>query len=185
MVELIQNESSFDDDKVTQDTFLSSVKSWYQDKGVHIGVEKVYSTPKEGNFGKYTLFTLKCSILSDMPKCRARVLDDNGKVVMGEDNLGNEIEEIEIIDDAQEVTFFLFCNADKENEDVLVCGKNTGLADFVRPVFISTGEIPSDYKGGLKFTEEEFLEALEGYECYVKWGKNERAKKPHPVAVNL
>ena len=96
MVELIQNESSFDDDKVTQDTFLSSVKSWYQDKGVHIGVEKVYATPKEGNFGKYTLFTLKCSILSDMPKCRARVLDDNGKVVMGEDNLGNEIEEIEI-----------------------------------------------------------------------------------------
>lgn len=185
MVELIQEENNFEDDKVTQDTFLSSIKSWYNDKGIHCGVEKVYTTAKEGQFGKYTLFTLKCSILDDMEKCRARVLDDDGKVVMTEDNMGNEIEEIEIISDPQEVTLFLFVNHDKENENVLVCGKNSGLADFVRPVFISCGEIPSDFTGGIRFTEEEFVEALDGYECFVKYGKNERAKKPHPVAVNL
>ena len=76
-------------------------------------------------------------------------------------------------------------NHDKENDGVLVCGKNSGLADFVRPVFISSGLIPSDCNSGLKFTEEEFLEALDGYEAYIKYGKNERAKKGHPVAVNL
>ena len=185
MVELIEESSNFEDDKVTQDTFLSSVKSWYNDKGIHCGVEKVYVTQKDGNFGKYSLFTLKCSILDDMEKCRARVIGEDGKVVMTEDNMGNEIEEIEIIKDPQEVTFFLFVNHDKENENVLICGKNSGLADFVRPVFISSGEIPSDYQGGLKFTEEELVEALDGYECFVKYGKNERAKKGHPVAVNL
>lgn len=185
MVELIEESSNFEDDKVTQDTFLSSVKSWYNDKGIHCGVEKVYVTQKDGNFGKYSLFTLKCSILDDMPKCRARVIGEDGKVVMTEDNMGNEIEEIEIIQDPSMVTFFLFCNHDKENDGVLVCGKNSGLADFVRPVFISSGEIPSDYQGGLKFTEEEFVEALDGYECFIKYGKNERAKKGHPVAVNL
>lgn len=184
MVEIIKSESSFEEDRVTQDTFLSSVKSWHKN-GVHCGVEKVYTTEKEGKFGKYTLFTLKCSILDDMPKCRARVLDDEGKVIMEEDNLGNEVEKIEIIDDAQEVTLFLFCNHDKENDEVLVCGANSGLADFVRPCFVSSGLIPSDCKDGLKFTEEEFVEALDGYECYIKWGKNERANKPHPVAVNL
>lgn len=185
MVEIIKSETNFEDDKVTQDTFLSSIKSWYNDKGIHCGVEKVYVTQKDGNFGKYTLFTLKCSILDDMEKCRARVLDDNGKVVMTEDNMGNDIEEIEIISDPQEVTLFLFCNHDKENENVLVCGANSGLADFVIPVFISVGELPSNFKDGIKFTEEELVEALEGYECHIKWGKNKRAKKPHPVAVNL
>ena len=34
-------------------------------------------------------------------------------------------------------------------------------------------------------TEEEFVEALDGYECFIKYGKNKRASKPHPVAVNL
>lgn len=187
MVELIKEELKFEDDKVTQDTFLSSVKSWYNDTGIHVGIEKIYVSEKEGQFGKYSLFTLKCSILDDMEKCRARVLDDDGKVVMEEDNLGEEVEKIEIISDPQEVTFFLFVNHSKEEEEegILVCGRNSGLADFIRPCFISSGLIPSDFVGGVKFTEEELLEALDGYECYIKYGKNERAKKPHPVAVNL
>lgn len=187
MVELLQEQSSFDDDKVTQETFLSSVKSWHKQEGVHCGVEKVYTKEKEGKFGLYTLFILKCSILDDMPKCRARVLDDEGHAILEEDNLGNEVEKIEIISDPQEVTFYLYCNHSKEEgeEGVLVAGATGGLADFVRPCFISSGIIPSDWTGGLKFTEEELLEALDGYECYIKYGKNERAQKPHPVAVNL
>ena len=186
MVELIKEEITFEDDRVTQDTFLSSIKSWYNDTGIHTGVEKVYVKEKEGQFGKYTLFTLKCSILDDMEKCRARVLDDEtGKVVMEEDNLGNEVEKIEIISDPSEVTLFLNINHDKDNDNILVCGRNSGLGEFIRPVFASSGIIPSDFEGGLKFTVEELEEALDGYECMLKYGKNERAKKPHPVAVNL
>ena len=184
MVEMLQSESSFEEDRVTMNTFLSSVKSWHKKDGVHCGVEKIYVTQKDGNFGKYSLFTLKMSILDDMKKCRARVLDDDGKVVMTEDNLGNEIEKIEIIDDAQEVTFFLFANHDKEEDGVLVCGGNSALAEFVRPVFVSSGELPSDFTGGIKFTEEELVEALDGYECYVKCGVNKN-KKMYPIAVNL
>lgn len=184
MVELIESEVNFEDDKVTQDTFLSSVKSWYP-KGIHCGIEKVYLTEKEGNFGKYTLVTLKCSILDDMEKCRARVLGKDGKVKMVEDNLGNEVEDIEIINDPQEVTFFLYVNHDNEDDDVLICGANSGLADFIKPCFVSSGLIPSDWTGGVKFTREELKEALEEYECLIQYGKNKRAKKPHPVAVNL
>ena len=184
MVEILEEKSSFDEDRVTQNTFLSSVKSWHKKDGVHCGVEKIYISKKEGNFGKYSLFTLKMSILDDMPKCRARVLDDDGKVVMEEDNLGNEVEKIEIIDDAQEVTFFLFCNHDKEEDNVIVCGGNSALAEFVIPVFISSGELPSDFKGGIKFTEEELQEARDGYEAYIKCGVNKNGKL-YPVAVNL
>lgn len=184
MVEMLEEKSSFDEDRVTMNTFLSSVKSWHKKDGVHCGVEKVYISEKEGQFGKYTLFTLKMSILDDMPKCRARKLDDEGQVVMTEDNLGNEVEEIEIIDDAQEVTFFLFCNHDKEEENVLVCGGKSALAEFVRPVFISSGELPSDFTGGIKFTVEELEEALDGYEAYIKCGVNKNGKM-FPIAKNL
>jgi hypothetical protein len=124
------------------------------------------------------------SILDDMPKCRARVLDDDGQVKMTEDNLGNEVEEIEIIDDADAVTFFLFCNHDKEDENVLVCGGNSALAEFVRPCFISSGEIPSDFTGGIKFTVEELEEALDGYEAMIQCGVNKNGKM-YPIAVNL
>ena len=184
MVELVKSESNFDEDRVTMNTFLSSVKSWHKKDGVHCGVEKVYTKQETGKFGKYTLFTLKMSILDDMPKCRARVLDDDGKVVIEEDNLGNEVEKIEIIDDADAVTFFLFANHHKENDEVLVCGGNSALAEFVRPVFVSSGEIPSDWNDGVNFTEEELVEALDGYECYVKCGVNKN-KKMYPIAVNL
>ena len=184
MVEMLEEKSSFDEDRVTMNTFLSSVKSWHKKDGVHCGVEKVYTKEEQGQYGKYTLFTLKMSILDDMPKCRARVLDDNGKVVIEEDNLGNEVEKIEIIDDAQEVTFFLFANHDKEEDGVLVCGGNSALAEFIRPVFVSSGELPSDFTGGIKFTEEELVEALDGYEAYIKCGVNKN-KKMYPIAVNL
>lgn len=184
MVEMLQDQSSFDEDRVTMNTFLASVKSWHKKTGVHCGVEKIYTKEETGKYGKYTLFTLKMSILDDMPKCRARVLDDNGKVVIEEDNLGNEVEKIEIIDDAQEVTFFLFANHDKEEDGILVCGGNSALAEFIRPVFVSSGELPSDFNGGIKFTEEELVEALDGYECYVQCGVNKN-KKLYPIAVNL
>ena len=184
MVELLENKSSFDDDRVTMNTFLSSVKSWHKKDGVHCGVEKVYTKEEQGKFGKYTLFTLKMSILDDMPKCRARKLDDDGKVIMTEDNLGNEVEEIEIIDDAQEVTFFLFGNHDKDEDGVIICGGNSALAEFIRPVFQSVGEIPSDFNGGIKFTEEELVEALDGYEAYIQCGVNKNGKM-FPIAVNL
>ncbi len=184
MVELLESQSSFDEDRVTMNTFLSSVKSWHKKTGVHCGVEKVYTKEEQGKFGKYTLFTLKMSILDDMPKCRARKIDDDGKVVMIENNLGDEVEDIEIIDDAQEVTFFLFCNHDKEEDGILVCGGNSALAEFVRPVFVSCGEIPSDFSGGIKFTQEELEEALDGYECMVHCGINKN-KKMYPIAKNL
>jgi len=184
MVEMLEEQGQFEADRVTMNTFLSSVKSWHKKNGVHCGVEKVYTKEEQGQYGKYTLFTLKMSILDDMPKCRARVLDDNGKVVIEEDNLGNEVEKIEIIDDADAVTFFLFCNHDKEEDDILVCGGNSALAEFIRPVFVSSGELPSDFKGGIKFTEEELVEALDGYEAMIHCGVNKN-KKMYPIAENL
>lgn len=184
MVELIQTSSDFEDDAVTQETFLSSVKSWYP-QGVHIGVERFYMNEKEGQWGKYLSIALKCSILEDMDKCRARVLDKQGKVVKEENAMGETVDKIEIIDDAQEVTLFLSIKFDQENEELLNVGGGQGVADFIRPCFVASGLIPSDWKGGLKFTQEELEEALEEYECLIQYGMNKRAKRPHPVAKNL
>ena len=184
MVEMLESQSSFEDDRVTMNTFLSSVKSWHKKTGVHCGVEKVYTKEETGKYGKYTQFTLKMSILDDMPKCRARVIGEDGKAIMEEDNLGNEVEKIEIIDDAQEVTFWLFGNHDEEEEGIIVCGGNSALAEFVRPVFQSTGELPLDFKGGIKFTEEELVEALDGYEAMIHCGVNKNGKM-YPIAENL
>lgn len=181
---MLEPQSSFDEDKVTMNTFLSSVKSWHKATGVHCGVEKIYTKEEQGKYGKYTLFTLKMSILDDMPKCRARIIGEDGKAILEEDNLGNEVEKIEIIEDPQEVTFFLFCNHDKEEDGILVCGANSGLAEFIRPCFVSSGELPEDFTGGIKFTEEELTEALEGYEAMIKCGINKNGKM-YPVAVNL
>ena len=43
MVEMLEDKSSFDEDRVTMNTFLSSVKSWHKKTGVHCGVEKIYT----------------------------------------------------------------------------------------------------------------------------------------------
>ena len=184
MVEIIENESQFDDDPVSQETFLSSIKSWYP-QGIHIGVEKFYMNEKDGKWGKYLSIALKCSILEDMEKCRARVIGKDGKVVMTEDAMGNEIAEIQIIKDPQEVTLFLSVKFDDENDELLRIGGFQAVADFIRPCFQASGLIPSDFKGGFKCTVDELKDCLEAYECKVHYGKNDRAKFPHAVAVNL
>jgi len=184
MVELIENESSYEEDAVTQETFLSSIKSW-KPNGVHIGVEKYYVNQKEGQWGKYVSIALKCSILEDMEKCRARVIGKDGKVVMTEDNLGNEVEEIEVITDPQEVTLFLNAKFDKDNDKLLEIKSFQAECDFLKPCFVASGLVPSDHKNGFKCTIEELEDCLDGYECIVKYGKNKKKKHPHPVAVNL
>lgn len=184
MVELVEQTNEFADDPVTQETFLSSVKSWYPN-GVHIGIEKIYMNEKEGKWGKFLSITLKCSILDDMSKCRARVIGKDGKVVQEENAMGDVVDKIEIIEEPQEVTLFLSIKYDKDNEELLNVGAFQSVADFIRPCFICSGLIPSDWKGGIKFTQEELEEALDGYECLVQYGKNERASRPHPIAKNL
>ena len=67
---------------------------------------------------------------------------------------------------------------------MLVCGGNSALAEFVRPVFISSGELPSDFTGGIKFTSDELEEALEGYEAHIFCGVNKNGKM-YPIAKNL
>ena len=52
MVEMLEEQGAFEEDRVTQNTFLSSVKSWHKAKGVHCGVEKIYVSEKEGQYGK-------------------------------------------------------------------------------------------------------------------------------------
>lgn len=184
LVELIKNESQFEDDPVSQETFLSSIKSWYPN-GIHIGVEKYFLKEKDGKWGKYLSVTLKCSILEDMEKCRARVIGEDGKVVMTEDAMGNEIAEIQIIKDPQEVTLFLSIKYDKDNQELLHIGGYQAVADFIRPCFQASGLVPLDHNDGFKCTVDELEECLDGYECKILYAKHDRAKFAHPKAKNL
>lgn len=183
MVETFSTEKNFTDERITQDTFLSSVKSWYPDDGVLLGVENVYpfetnyqNTPKKG-------FVVKCSILDDMEKCRARVIDQNGKAKKMEDQWGNLVDELETVDDADAVTLFIKgINMDEGN---LKIGNLASAWEFINPVFVASGVLSENNKDGIIFTEEEFLECIEGYEFKCKWGKNPKSNRLHPVAENI
>ena len=72
-------------DAVTSKLFLTSINSWYKEDGIKVGVEKVSNLYPNKNDKKKRGIAVTVSILGDMPKCRARVVDDNGQLVMKED----------------------------------------------------------------------------------------------------
>lgn len=190
MAKILKKE--FKKDAVNHTLFLSSIKSWYSKKGVHCGVEKV------GNFFKddrgRPSVSVHLSILDDMPKCRARVLDEKGQLVKEEDErTGEEVTKIEIIKDPQEVTFFFKVSENNEvkaegtipemeDEEYIVFNKASAFPLF-NLAFINFGEIPEGNKESFSFTHEELKEALEGLEFHVFTEAREFKGKKYNVLI--
>ena len=86
------NEDKKEADAVTSKYFMSSVKSWHNEKGIKLGVERVSDLYANKNDKKTRGIAVTYSILDDMPKCRARAIDEKGNVIKEED-------EVEVRDD--------------------------------------------------------------------------------------
>ena len=91
---------------MTSRLFLNSVKTWHPDTGIHCVIESVSKT-RETDKENRVAMALNMGILEDMPKCRARVIGDDGKVVKITDEYGEERDKIEEISNPSEVTLWI------------------------------------------------------------------------------
>lgn len=155
-------------DAVTSTTFLTSINSWYKEDGIKVGVERVGNLYPNKQDKKKWGVAVTLSILDEMPKCRARVVED-GKVVMVEDEeTGEEKPKMEIIEDPQEVTFFYNVRIeDKEKKEFSVSPKASCFPLF-NFAFQATGDLPEDNNKGFICDIEELKSSLRGVEFKAK-----------------
>ena len=156
-------------DAVTSTTFLTSINSWYKDDGIKVGIERVGNLYPNKNDKKKWGVAVTLSILDDMEKCRARVIGEDGKVVMIEDETtGDERPKMEIIEDPQEVTFFFNVRIeDKEKKEFSVNPKSSCFPLF-NFAFQATGDLPEDNTKGFICDIEELKSSLKGIEFVAK-----------------
>lgn len=151
---------------ITGTLFLTSVKSWYKD-GIHLAVESVGSPIATDNETKVSV-PVELGVCEDMPKCRARVISDDGKVVKTEDDMGNEVAKIEIISNPERFTLWLGMKVeDPENDEYKVFSMGSAFP-LINFAFAQAGEIDADNKKNLIFSFEELLDVLEGLEFRCK-----------------
>ena len=147
---------------MTARLFLNSVKTWYPD-GIHVCCTSV-SKPQETDREDRVALAFNFAILQDMPKCRARVIGEDGKVVKILDEMGEEKDKIEIIENPEEVTIWLNINVENPENDefkVFTMGSAFPLINFA---FINAGDVPENNNKNLIFTYEELLDVVEGLE---------------------
>lgn len=150
-------------DAVTSSLFLSSINSWHKDEGVEMTVDRVGKYFPNPNNATQTSFAVTFAILSEMPKCRARVIDPKtGDYVMVEDEItGRETPKIELIENPKEVTIF-YKGKQSEDSDEIQCASLSNLFPLLKYAFEKGGLDMSDYKAGFWFTREELEEYLYG-----------------------
>jgi hypothetical protein len=164
-------------DPVNSTLFLSSLNTWHNNNGLHCGVEKVGKIFKNKNNGDNPQVAVKISILSDMPKCRARIIDENGKIVTEYDEVTDkQMPKIEIIDDAQEVTFFMklkeLKESDSEEQEYLI-HKLSSAYPLFSCAFKGAGEVDDNDYNSIIATHTEIVESLEGFEFTAKTERRE------------
>ena len=148
---------------MTARLFLNSIKTWYAENGIHVCVNSV-SKPQPTNREDRVAFAINMDICEDMPKCRARVIGEDGQVVKIEDEMGEEKDQIEIIENPEEVTIWINLNienAELEEYKAYTMGSAFPLINFA---FINAGDVDKNNNKNLIFTYEELLDAVEGLE---------------------
>ena len=168
---------------MTARLFLNSVKTWHPKDGVHVVVESM-SKPQETDREDRVAMAFNLGICEDMPKCRARVIGDDGQVVKIEDEMGEEKDKIEIIENPEEVTIWLNLNVENPENDeykVYTMGSAFPLINFA---FVQSGDIPENNKKNLIFTYDELVDALEGLE-FKAFTETRKFKggKPYQVLI--
>ena len=177
------NKEKKEADAVTSKYFLSSIKSWYNKKGIKVGVEKVSSLYANKQDKNKRGIAVTFSILDDMPKCRSRVIDDNGNVVRVEDDVtGEERDEIAIISDPDQVTFFYNVRIEDEEKNEFSVNPKSSCYPLFNFAFIATGDLPEDNTKGFIASIDELQASLKGIEFKAKV-KEERFQGGNPYLV--
>lgn len=185
MVRINENKKNKSADPVTSKYFLNSILSWYKKQGVHVGVEKVSNLYENKNDKNKRGIAVTISILGDMPKCRARVIDEEGEVIRTYDEVSGETrDEIEIIDDADSVTFFYNVRIEDEEKGEISVNNMASCFPLFNYAFIESGDLPEDNDKGFICDIEELKEALEGLDFIAK-AENRSFKGGNPYQVMI
>lgn len=156
-------------DPVTSKLFLTSINSWYKKTGVKVGIEKVSKLYPNKQDKKKRGIAVTLSILDEMPKCRARVIDENGKVVMTEDEeTGEEKPKMTIIEDPDEVTFFFNVRIEDEEKNEFSVNPKASCFPLFNFAFQATGDLPEDNTKGFICSIDELKASLKGAEFMAK-----------------
>lgn len=168
------NEEKKEADAVTSKLFLTSINSWYKKDGIKVGVEKVSNLyPNKQDKNKRGI-AVTLSVLDEMPKCRARVIDDDGQIVMKEDEeTGEEVPKMTTIEDPDEVTFFFNVSIKGlEPEEVkkgeFAVNPKSSCFPLFNFAFQATGDLPQDNMKGFICTVDELKASLKGIEFMAK-----------------
>lgn len=177
------NEDKKEADAVTSRYFMSSIKSWYNENGIKLGVERVSDLYANKQDKKKRGIAVNFSVLGDMPKCRARVIDEKGNVVKEEDErTGEEVDKIEIISDPDTVTFFFNVRIEDEEKDEFSVNPKASCYPLFNWAFIKNDDLPEDNKKGFICDIEELKDALDGVEFMAKV-KEEKFQGGNPYMV--
>lgn len=162
------NEEKKEADAVTSKLFLTSINSWYKN-GIKVGIEKVSNLyPNKQDKNKRGI-AVTLSILGDMPKCRARAIDENGKVIMVEDdNTGEEVPKIINIEDPDEVTFFYNVRIEDEEKNEFSVNPKSSCFPLFNFAFMATGDLPQENTKGFIASIDELKASLKGIEFMAK-----------------
>ena len=185
MVRVSENKKKKEADPVTSKYFLNSIMSWYNKDGIKVGVEKVSSLYENKNDKTKRGIAVTLSILGDMPKCRARVIDDDGEVVKVYDDVTGETrDEIAIISDPDMVTFFYNVRLEDEELNEFSVNNLSSCFPLFNFAFIATGDLPIDNEKGFICTIDELKAALSGLEFIAKAEKRSfKGGNPYMVLI--
>lgn len=167
---------------LTGSLFLTSIKSWHNKDGISLAIESVgkpVATEKEVKVS----VPIEFGIQEDMPKCRARVIGEDGEVVMTEDEMGNEVAKIEVIENPESVTIWMGMSVeDPETDEYKVY--NFGSAfPLINYAFAKAGEVDMDNTKNLIFSYDELLDVLEGLEFRAKTETRKFNGRPYQVLI--
>ena len=164
---MVKTDGDKKESALTGTLFLTSIKSWYNKDGIPLAIENVGSPIATDNETKVSV-PIEFGICEDMPKCRARVIGEDGKVVMTEDDMGNEVAKIEVISNPESVTLWMGMKVeDPENDEYKVFSMGSAFPLF-NFAFAQAGEIDANNKKNIIFTFDELLDVLEGLEFRCK-----------------
>lgn len=163
MVKIDEPTESRQKPPVTARLFLNSIKTWHNDDGIHCAVSSI-SQPQPTDREDRVSLAFNLDICEDMPKCRARVIGEDGEPVKILDEMGEEKDQIEVIENPEEVTIWLNVNVeDAENNEFKVYSMGSAFP-LINFAFINSGDVSENNKKNLIFTYDELVDVLEGLE---------------------
>ena len=161
----ILNDNNNQDDAVTQQLFLSSLKTWYPN-GIPCRVErigKVFTT----KFSKDPQIPITIITTGTVNKMRARVIGEDGKAIRVYDEVTDEHKpKIELLENPENVSVTFFYkmkhnpkSAD-EDEDEYIINNKSNTFPLLNYGFIRAGELPTGNEQSFACTWEEIDLAL-------------------------